>query len=105
MRDPEDPWQDERAMATPTPTIGPTQAELRQRAITNCTLCDTDGYRGTTVCDHQDHRPAATRGMAKIRAALNRDETRDETTLPSTTTPETTHSSPHGPHRRQNTRL
>ncbi|MEV4155444.1 hypothetical protein AB0J48_20680 [Nocardia salmonicida] len=27
-------------------------AELRARAIAECTLCDPEGYRSTTVCDH-----------------------------------------------------
>ncbi|MFD4444861.1 hypothetical protein ACFWPK_34310 [Nocardia sp. NPDC058519] len=27
-------------------------AELRARAIAECTMCDPDGYRATTVCDH-----------------------------------------------------
>jgi hypothetical protein len=41
--------------------------------IANCGLCDDDGYRGATVCDHIDHSAAARRGMAKIRAALAKD--------------------------------
>ena len=39
--------------------------------ISNCQLCDEDGYTpGNVVCDHIDHRPAAKRGMAAIRAAM-----------------------------------
>ncbi len=39
--------------------------------IANCKLCDADGYTpGHVVCDHRDHRPAAQRGMAAIRAAM-----------------------------------
>lgn len=39
--------------------------------INNCQLCDEDGYTpGHVVCDHRDHRPAAQRGMAAIRAAM-----------------------------------
>lgn len=39
--------------------------------IANCKLCDDDGYTpGNVVCDHRDHRPAAQRGMAAIRAAM-----------------------------------
>lgn len=41
-----------------------------QAAITNCQLCNTDGYRGLTVCDHTDHTHAATRGMNQIRAIM-----------------------------------
>ncbi|UVT31626.1 hypothetical protein SEA_MASK_85 [Mycobacterium phage Mask] len=70
MRDPSDPYADERAAQTPTPVVTPSAAELRQRAITDCQLCDPDGYRGTTVCNHQDHTPAAQRGIAAIRAQM-----------------------------------
>ena len=39
--------------------------------INNCQLCDEDGYTpGHVVCDHRDHRPAARRGMAALRAAM-----------------------------------
>ncbi|TPW93675.1 hypothetical protein [Mycolicibacterium fortuitum] len=39
--------------------------------INNCQLCDEDGYAPRhVVCDHRDHRPAAQRGMAAIRAAM-----------------------------------
>lgn len=43
-------------------------------AIAACRLCDVDGYRGTVVCDHQDHtaetpgRAAFHAEMAKLRA-------------------------------------
>lgn len=70
MRDPYEPFQDELAAATPTPQLTPTDHELRQTAIRNCRLCDTDGYRGTTVCNHQDHANAAARGMNTIRQAM-----------------------------------
>lgn len=46
------------------------QAQLRAQAIANCGLCDQDGYRRLTVCDHTDHAPAAKHGMAQIRAAM-----------------------------------
>lgn len=39
-------------------------------AIADCGMCDKDGYRGLSVCDHVDYRPAYTAGMAKVRAAL-----------------------------------
>ncbi|MDV7194783.1 hypothetical protein [Mycolicibacterium fortuitum] len=39
--------------------------------INNCQLCDEDGYTPRhVVCDHRDHRPAAKRGMAAVRAAM-----------------------------------
>ena len=49
-----------------------TQAEAARNAmrIVNCPLCDDNGYRGSTVCDHIDHTPAAKRGMARIREVM-----------------------------------
>lgn len=72
MRDPEDPWQDELAAATPTPQIGPTAAQLRRQAIDNCHRCDPDGYHDGRVCRHTDQNPAETaaRHMAQIRAQM-----------------------------------
>ena len=43
---------------------------LKAAAITNCGLCDGDGYRGSLVCDHIDYRPIAERGIAAVRAAM-----------------------------------
>lgn len=48
----------------------PTAAERKAEAIANCTMCDPDGYHGSSVCDHIDHRAAANRGLALIREAL-----------------------------------
>lgn len=42
----------------------------RAQAIAHCDMCDDDGYRGHTVCDHQDHRPAAQRGINLIRETM-----------------------------------
>lgn len=71
MRDPSDPYMDERAARTPVPHIGPTRAELRQQAIDTCRLCDQDGYAGPTVCNHRpDSQQIAARGMAAVRAAM-----------------------------------
>lgn len=75
MRDPEDPWQDELAAATPTPQIGPTQHELKRQAIDACHRCDPTGYRlpdAAIVCDHTDQDPAETarRRSAEIRAQM-----------------------------------
>lgn len=47
-------------------------AHLTRAAVANCPLCDHDGYRGHQVCNHVDHRAATTRGMALIRAELDR---------------------------------
>lgn len=49
-----------------------TRADSHRNAlrIVNCGLCDDDGYRGSRVCDHIDHEPAAKRGMAKVREML-----------------------------------
>jgi hypothetical protein len=108
MRDPYDPYADEHAItadqAWATEQNRRRHAD-RLHAIANCPLCDTDGYRDTHVCDHTDHRAAARRGMAQIRAALNRDETRDETPPPGTTTPNTPHSQLSVDARPQKTRL
>lgn len=45
-------------------------AKLRAAAITACPLCDQDGYRRLTVCDHTDHTATNQRGIAAVRAAL-----------------------------------
>lgn len=47
------------------------EATTKAAAITECGLCDDNGYRGRIVCDHIDHEPAAARGRAKIRAELD----------------------------------
>lgn len=73
MRDPSDPYADERAIAADrdwTRERHETERAQRLQAITNCALCDQDGYRGTTVCDHQDHTESAQRGIAAIRAQM-----------------------------------
>lgn len=44
----------------------------RAQAIVNCGMCNDDGYRGLTVCDHVDHEPAAKRGRELIQAELDR---------------------------------
>ena len=81
MRDPENPWQDELAAATPTPQIGPTEHELRRQAINACTHCDPDGYRDRTVCDHRPDDPAETarRHTAHIRRQMGWTPTTEET--------------------------
>lgn len=51
-----------------------TIAATKRAAIDNCPDCNTDGYRGALVCDHDpDTDNRRTRGMAKIRAALEKD--------------------------------
>ena len=52
------------------------RARLRQLAVENCGLCNSDGYRGGTVCDHEDHTEAAKRGMELVREALERAKAR-----------------------------
>ncbi|WP_301121092.1 hypothetical protein [Mycolicibacterium fortuitum] len=73
MRDPSDPYADERQ------ATGPTAHELweaqqaranRATAIQACTLCDPDGYRGTQVCDHTDRTETHRRGIELVREAL-----------------------------------
>lgn len=75
--DPRDPHAEERRQeriaqygAAMVDLDVPSAAHLTAQAITNCTRCDSDGYRGGTVCDHIDHTQAAERGMAAVRAAL-----------------------------------
>lgn len=80
MRDPEDPWQDEQAAVADhdwTRERHDTERANRLQAIADCTLCDPDGYRGTTVCDHTDHRPAARQGMAEIRKTMGWTDTEE----------------------------
>lgn len=43
-------------------------------AVADCGLCDDDGYRGGTVCDHIDHAGAARRGMALVRQVMGWDK-------------------------------
>ena len=51
----------------------PSTAHLSAREIANCGLCDDDGYRGTHVCDHQDHAASAKRGYAACMEALGKE--------------------------------
>lgn len=41
-------------------------------AIAHCEFCDDDGIRGVQRCDHQDWAAIAERGMAKVRAELDK---------------------------------
>lgn len=42
-----------------------------QFRIANCQLCDDAGYTpGLVVCDHIDHKPAAVRGMQRLRETM-----------------------------------
>jgi hypothetical protein len=51
----------------------PSATEVRAEQIAACQLCDDDGYTPAgAVCDHIDHRPAAARGMALVREALQK---------------------------------
>ena len=45
-------------------------AHCHRAQIAACALCDPDGYRGSTICDHQEHREAARRGMELVRAEI-----------------------------------
>lgn len=81
MRDPQDPWADERASADQLWT-----ANRTRDAIRTCDLCDTHGLRPNGLtCRHIDHAAAAARGTAHIRQLMGwtqRDETRDEIASP-----------------------
>lgn len=49
------------------------RAALIAEAIEACNLCDDDGYRNGSVCDHNPHRDDTNaRGIAAVRAALTR---------------------------------
>ena len=63
MRDPYDPYAG--APPPPPPMHAP-------ESIADCGLCDADGYRGSTICDHIDHAPAARRGIEACRQAIRR---------------------------------
>lgn len=48
------------------------RAEDRTRAIAACSMCDSDGYVGRALCDHDPGAAErAARGVAAARAALN----------------------------------
>lgn len=57
----------------PLPATPPDEiwaAEQRRNAVVDCGLCDDDGYRGSTVCDHVDRTEVAQRGIAAVRARM-----------------------------------
>jgi hypothetical protein len=60
-----------RAQAEAHSDAAHTAAQLRAEAIHACDLCDPDGYRNGSVCDHDPNRADTNaRGMAAVRAAL-----------------------------------
>lgn len=61
---------DENGFVVLDETDIPSAAQVRAAQIAACELCDGDGYHGSSVCDHIDHRAAAERGMALVREAL-----------------------------------
>lgn len=66
-------WADRerRRTATAQSEAARTAAELRAAEIANCDLCDSNGYRGNRVCDHDpDTAARAARGMALVREQL-----------------------------------
>ncbi|MCV7255297.1 hypothetical protein H7J86_24340 [Mycobacterium hackensackense] len=79
MRDPYDPYADERVSAQqaaeaagPKPTSG-RPPHLDPDAIAACNRCGPDGYAGTQVCLHQDPSQfarAAREGKARALAEL-----------------------------------
>ena len=60
-------------LGEPESAIDEARDYYRARATANCRLCDDNGYRGSTVCDHIDHAEASKRGMAMIREAMGWD--------------------------------
>lgn len=67
------------------------EAIARATAIDNCTICDPDGYHGTTICNHNPHQAQTnTRGIAAVKAALAKDpidQPDDEPETPENDTP------------------
>lgn len=59
-----------RAEAAATHPGDDPPAHLDPAAITACPLCDDDGYRGGTVCDHRDHYADTAAGRAAVTAEL-----------------------------------
>lgn len=95
MRDPYDPWADERAAAAPDLTD-----IAESEAIRSCTHCDHQGIRPNGLtCRHIDHAAAAQRGLATIRAQMGWN------TPTGTTTPQTSPKPPHDATSGQKTRL
>lgn len=47
-----------------------TDPQARAHAVTQCGLCDDDGYRGNRVCDHREHYESTAGGRAEARAVL-----------------------------------
>lgn len=50
----------------------PNLTHLGGAEIANCGLCNPDGYRGTTICDHVDRSSTHARGIQLVREALER---------------------------------
>jgi hypothetical protein len=67
---PSDSHLDENGFVVLDVDLAAIAAQAQRDRIAACILCDDDGYRGGTVCDHIDHRPAARRGMELVRQAL-----------------------------------
>lgn len=65
--------ENDRNDGYPQAESGREAAEIRALAIANCHLCDANGYRDGSVCDHIDHTAAAKRGMDMIREAMGWD--------------------------------
>lgn len=79
MRNPHEPYDPQAVAAQQAERRAEAEAgrlstaHLTAAAIANCAMCDKDGYRGTHVCDHQDHSAASRKGRAACMAALAKD--------------------------------
>lgn len=63
--------QQQREAALRLSTEARERAELRAQAITECGMCDDDGYDRGLPCDHDpDREERARRGLAAVRAKL-----------------------------------
>lgn len=59
-------------------------AQQRAQAITACTLCDDEGYRGHRVCDHTDRTETHRKGIEACRQALKAAQTARQAQPPQT---------------------
>ena len=65
--------QQQREAALKLSTEARERAELRAQAITECGMCDDDGYENGALCDHDpDRAERAARHLAAIRSTLTK---------------------------------
>lgn len=65
-----DRYLDDRGFVIGTEPDDGLPAHLHPDAVAGCTLCDADGYRGATICDHREHYVETENGRALVHAEL-----------------------------------